>query len=436
MTKNIRTREKSQSAFDKAVRLMPGGVNSPVRAFRSVGQHPVFAKSGRGAYLTDIDGNEYIDYLLSWGPLLFGHASKEVQAAVQEALVSGTSFGLPTERESEMAELVQQLVPSMEVVRMVNSGTEATMSALRLARAFTSRRYIVKFEGGYHGHADALLVKAGSGVATLGLPDSPGVNEDTAKATLTVPYNDLDACRRLFAEYGEQIAAVIVEPVAGNMGCIPPVAGFLQGLRDCTLQSGALLIFDEVMTGFRVAKGGGQERFQVRPDLTTLGKVIGGGLPVGAYGGRADIMQMVAPSGAVYQAGTLSGNPLAMAAGYAALTRIQQEASLGLYERLEQYGQSLVQAFVESGQRRGIEVSGTAVGGMFGFFFHEGPVSNYQQAASSHRERYSEFFAGMLQRGVLLPPSPLESFFLSSEHGPRELEETVEAIRGAFESLR
>ncbi|WP_229776203.1 glutamate-1-semialdehyde 2,1-aminomutase [Alicyclobacillus cellulosilyticus] len=425
---------RSQKAYEKALSLMPGGVNSPVRAFRAVGGTPFFADHGEGPYLYDIDGNRYIDYLMSWGPLIWGHAHPEIVRAVTEAAARGMSFGVPTEWETRMAELVISLVPSIEVVRMVNSGTEATMSALRLARAYTGRPVIVKFEGCYHGHADSLLVKAGSGVATFGLPDSPGVPEATAKTTLTAPYNDLAAVESLFAAHGERIAAVIVEPVAGNMGCVLPEPGFLAGLRALTERYGALLIFDEVMTGFRVALGGAQARFSVRPDLTTLGKVIGAGMPVGAYGGRREIMSLIAPDGPVYQAGTLSGNPLAMAAGWTSLSMLAA-AGDALYERMERYGQALVDAFVALGRRKGIPTFGVAVGGMFGLFFHEGPVTDYAAAKACDTRMYARFFHAMLEEGVALAPSQLEAGFLSAVHTEAELAETVAALERAFARL-
>lgn len=419
---------KSIEAYERAKKVMPGGVNSPVRAFRGVGDQPLFADRGEGAYLFDIDGHRYIDYLLSWGPLMWGHAHPEIVSAVKRAAERGTSFGVPTEIETRMAELVCELVPSIEVVRMVNSGTEATMSAIRLARAYTKRRFIVKFAGCYHGHADQLLVKAGSGVATLGLPDSPGVPQETTELTLSVPYNDNEALRALFAERGDEIACVIVEPVGGNMGCVPPVDGFLQTIREVTRAAGALLIADEVMTGFRVALKGAAAHFGIDPDLVTLGKVIGAGMPVGAYGGRREIMSLVAPQGRVYQAGTLSGNPLAMAGGLVSLELLQQAAGNGLYERLHSYGERLVSAFVAAGQRKGIEVSGTAVGGMFGLFFHAGPVRDATDAAASDKALYAKFFHGMLDRGVLFAPSQLESGFLSAVHSDEDIAHTESAI--------
>lgn len=426
---------KSIEAFEQAKRVMPGGVNSPVRAFRGVGGAPFFAARGEGAYLYDIDGNRYIDYLLSWGPLIWGHAHPTVVAAVTAAAANGTSFGVPTQIETTMAELVCSLVPSIEVVRMVNSGTEATMSAIRLARAYTNRRYVVKFSGCYHGHADALLVKAGSGVATLGLPDSPGVPQETAGLTLTVPYNDTQAMRDLFQARGAEIACVIVEPVAGNMGCVPPLPGFLESLREITEKAGALLIIDEVMTGFRVALGGAQSRFGVKPDLTTLGKVIGAGLPVGAYGGRRDVMALIAPDGPVYQAGTLSGNPIAMAGGLAALELLQSAAKDGLYERLERYGARIVQAFEAAGKAHGIPVTGQAIGAMFGLFFHDGPVHNADDAQASDKARYAKFFHALLDRGVFLAPSQLESGFLSAVHTEEQIAQTEVAVTDAMAAI-
>lgn len=426
---------KSEAAFAKAQNVMPGGVNSPVRAFRAVGGTPFYAERGVGPYLYDIDGNQYVDYLLSWGPLIWGHSHPSIIRAITEVAARGTSFGVPTELETEMAEKVIDLVPSIEVVRMVNSGTEATMSALRLARAYTNRSCIVKFEGCYHGHADSLLVKAGSGVATFGLPDSPGVVPAIASQTLTVPYNDVDALRDLFLNRGEEIAAVIIEPVAGNMGCVLPNPGYLQAVRELTRSYGSLLILDEVMTGFRVSLGGAQERFGIDPDLTTLGKVIGAGLPVGAYGGKREIMQMIAPAGPVYQAGTLSGNPLAMAAGLTSLQMLEKSAEAGLYRSLEAYGQELVDTFISAGKERGIPVYGHAIGGMFGLFFHDGPVHNYASASESDKERYASFFHSMLKHGISLAPSQLEAGFLSAVHKDEELAKTREAIHKSFKQF-
>jgi glutamate-1-semialdehyde 2,1-aminomutase len=427
-------RDRSVRAFERAKRVLPGGVNSPVRAFGAVGGTPFFVDRGEGVYLYDIDGNRYIDYLLSWGPLIWGHAHPKIIEAVTEAAKKGTSFGAPTEMESEMAELVTAIVPSIEVVRMVNSGTEATMSALRLARAYTNRPTIVKFEGCYHGHSDSLLAKAGSGVATFGLPDSPGVPASTAQATLTVPYNDIDALRDLFVERGDEIAAVIIEPIAGNMGCVIPKPGYLQAVRELTRAYGSLLIFDEVMTGFRASLGGAQARFGIDPDLTTLGKVIGAGLPVGAYGGKREIMSLIAPEGPVYQAGTLSGNPLAMAAGITSLKMLQQAAQEGIYERMETYGARLVETFVQEGERKGVPVFGHAIGGMFGLFFHDGPVYDYASAKTCDIQAYAKFFHACLEHGVSFAPSQLESGFMSAVHTEEHIEQTQDAIKKAFDS--
>lgn len=427
---------QSDQAFVRAQKHMPGGVNSPVRAFRAVGGTPFFAARGQGPYVYDIDGNRYIDYLLSWGPLILGHAAPNVIAAVTEAASHGTSFGMPTEIESEMAELVVELVPSIEVVRMVNSGTEATMSALRLARAFTRRHLIVKFEGCYHGHADHLLVKAGSGVATFGLPDSPGVPPSVAENTLTVAYNDLAGLTDLFHRHGADIAAVIVEPVAGNMGLVLPKPGFLEGIRELTTEFGSLLIFDEVMSGFRVSLGGAQQHFGIQPDLTTLGKVIGGGLPVGAYGGRRDIMQLVAPEGPVYQAGTLSGNPLAMAAGLTTLQTLRKLSETeGLYRRLDRYGASLVDTFVDEAAAKGIPAIGHHIGAMFGLFFSDHPIVDFATASTCNREHYARFFHHMLDAGVSLAPSGLEAGFLASVHTDEVLAETQQAISDSLRLL-
>lgn len=426
---------KSTAAFERAKQVLVGGVNSPVRAFQSVSGSPYFADHGEGPYLYDIDGNRYIDYLMSWGPLIWGHAHPTIVEAVQKAAARGTSFGVPTELETEVAELMTRLIPSLEVVRMVNSGTEATMSAVRLARAATKRPYIVKFIGCYHGHADHFLVKAGSGVASLGLPDSPGVPKETALQTLAVAYNDIDALRDLFLERGHEIAAVIVEPVAGNMGCVLPKPGYLQAVRELTRSYDTLLIFDEVITGFRVGLGGAQVRFGIEPDLTTFGKVIGAGLPVGAYGGRRDLMEMIAPSGPVYQGGTLSGNPLAMSAGLASLTMLVQAQREGLYERMETYGRRIVDTFLEQGNRYGIPVTGDAIGGMFGLFFHEGPVIDYADASSSNMEMYAKFFHAMLAEGVTFAPSQLETAFVSGVHTDEQLAHTISSIERVFARL-
>jgi glutamate-1-semialdehyde 2,1-aminomutase len=411
---------RSEELFARALERIPGGVNSPVRAFRSVGGKPLFIARGEGAHIWDVDGREFIDYVGSWGPLLFGHRSPEVLAALEGVLKTGTSFGAPTEREVELAELICKLVPSVEKVRLVNSGTEATMAAIRLARGFTGRERIVKFDGCYHGHGDSLLVKAGSGVATLGLPDSPGVPQSLAALTTVLPFNDVDSLEREFVAHGSEIACVIVEPIVGNMGCVPPRAGYLQAMREITLRHGALLLFDEVMTGFRVAAGGAQELYRIRPDLTTLGKVIGGGLPVGAYGGRADIMDRVAPSGPVYQAGTLSGNPLAVAAGLATLRRIEKENP---YPKLEVLG-----ARLESGLAMpGVRVN--RVGSMFTVFFTETDVVDFDTAKTSSTQRFNAHFHVMLGQGIYLAPSQFEAAFISAAHTTEDIDRTIEAAR-------
>lgn len=427
----LKTFDRSQNAYRQAVDLIPGGVNSPVRAFRAVEMNPVYIQEGRGSRLIDIDGNEYIDYICSWGPLILGHAHPRVVEAVEEVLHKGTSFGLPTELESEMASMVVERMPSVEIVRMVNSGTEATMSALRLARAYTGRNKILKLEGSYHGHSDSLLVKAGSGVATLGLPDSPGVPQETAQYTLTVPYNDLESLQRIMDEVGEEIAAIIIEPVAGNMGVIPPNPGYLEEVRRLTEEGGALLIFDEVMTGFRVDYHSAQGRYQVMPDLTTMGKVIGGGLPVGAYGGKKEIMQMIAPEGPVYQAGTLSGNPIAMAAGKATLLEMTPDQ----YDALEEKGKRLEEGFYQNAKEAGIPVQINRVGSMVCLFFTDQPVENYQQAQSSDTERFKRYFQYMLEEGILLPPSQFEGMFVSVAHSAEDIERTIEANRNALKRL-
>ncbi|WP_281889084.1 glutamate-1-semialdehyde 2,1-aminomutase [Paenibacillus sp. YYML68] len=427
-----RTDARSAQAFAEAKQYIPGGVNSPVRAFKSVGLTPLFMKSGAGAYVKDIDGNEFIDYIGSWGPLILGHAHPQVIEAIKQAAEHGTSFGAPTELETEMAKLVLERVPSMELVRMVSSGTEATMSALRLARGYTGRSKILKFEGCYHGHADSLLIKAGSGVATLGLPDSPGVPESIAVNTITVPYNDMESVKVAFERYGDDIAAVIVEPIAGNMGVVPPAEGYLQGLRDITLQYGSVLIFDEVMTGFRVGLHSAQGLYGITPDLTCLGKVIGGGLPVGAYGGKREIMEHIAPVGPIYQAGTLSGNPLAMAAGYTTLKLLGEP---GVYEQLERRSARIEEGFLANAKELGIELTINRVGSMVCPFFTAEPVTDYESAKRSDLQRFNRYFAAMLDEGVSLPPSQFEGMFVSTAHGDDVVEATIEAQRRALQRL-
>lgn len=422
---------KSRALQQRAETLFPGGVNSPVRAFRAVGGEPPIIVRAQGAKLWDADGNEYIDYVGSWGPMILGHADPEVTEAVTRAAQNGTSFGASTPAEAELAELVKIAFSSIEMMRFVSSGTEAAMSAIRLARAFTNRKYIVKFEGCYHGHVDSLLIKAGSGVATLGIPGSAGILDEQARFTLALPFNSTEAVEQAFARYKDQIAAVIVEPVVGNMGCVPPAEGYLEKLRDVTSSQGSLLIFDEVMTGFRVALGGAQELYRIKPDLTTLGKIIGGGLPVGAYGGRLDIMRMIAPLGPVYQAGTLSGNPLAMAAGIATVSRLQRDRSK-IYPTLERSSSGLVKGVSDAGRENGIDMTSTRVGSMFTWFFQNGPIHNYKDAAKSDTAKFALFHRGMLDRGTYLPPSQFEAAFLSAAHTNTELEQTVEAAREVF----
>lgn len=423
--------QQSILAYQKAVEHIPGGVNSPVRAFRAVDVDPIFIKEGKGSKVVDLDGNEYIDYICSWGPLILGHAHPAVVESVQQTLQHGTSFGLPTELETEMAALVIERMPSVEMVRMVNSGTEATMSALRLARAYTGRKKILKFEGSYHGHSDSLLIKAGSGVATLGLPDSPGVPQETTQHTVTAPYNNLEQLRLIMERWGDELAAVIIEPVAGNMGVIPPKPGFLEELRRLTEEKGIVLIFDEVMTGFRVDYHSAQGRYQVMPDLTTMGKVIGGGLPVGAYGGKKEILQLIAPEGPVYQAGTLSGNPIAMAAGKATLLEMTPEQ----YQSLEEKGKRLEEGFRQNAKEAGIPVCINRVGSMVCLFFTEERVENYQQAQTSDVTRFNTYFRHMLKQGILLPPSQFEGMFVSTAHSQEDIERTIEANREAFKRL-
>lgn len=423
--------EKSIEAFKKAEQLMPGGVNSPVRAFKSVDIPAIFMDHGKGSKIYDIDGNEYIDYVLSWGPLILGHENKQVIDSLHKAVDKGTSFGASTLEEIKLAELVVDRVPSIEKVRMVSSGTEATQDTIRLARGYTGRDKIVKFEGCYHGHSDSLLIKAGSGVATLGLPDSPGVPEGTAKSTITVPYNDLDAIKQAFEMYGDDIAGVIVEPVAGNMGVVLPVEGFLQGLRDITNEYGSLLIFDEVMTGFRVGYNCAQGYFDVIPDLTCLGKVIGGGLPVGAFGGKAEIMDKIAPVGSIYQAGTLSGNPLAMTSGYETLSQLTPES----YDYFNELGDILEEGLKKVAAKHNVPMTVNRAGSMIGYFLNEGPVTNFKQANASDLKLFSEMYREMAKEGVFLPPSQFEGTFLSTAHTKEDIEKTIEAFDKAFERV-
>ncbi len=421
---------ESSFLFQQAQKVIPGGVNSPVRAFKGVGGSPVFIEKAKAAYLYDVEGKRYIDFVGSWGPMIVGHAHLEIIKAVQSACENGLSFGAPTSIEIEMAETLCGLVPSLEQVRMVSSGTEATMSAIRLARGYTGRDKIIKFEGCYHGHADALLVKAGSGALTLGVPSSPGVPDCVAEQTITLTYNDIDGVRQTFAEMGDEIACVIVEPVAGNMNCVPPVSGFLDTLREVTTASGSILIFDEVMTGFRVALGGAQALYNVTPDLTTLGKVIGGGMPVGAFGGKQEIMQAIAPVGPVYQAGTLSGNPVAMAAGLKTLELISKP---GFFTELSAKTQYLVNGIKESAAQANIEISTHAVGGMFGLFFtNETNVTRFEQVMACRQESFKQFFHAMLQAGVYLAPSAYEAGFLSAAHSQEILDTTISAAAKAF----
>ena len=425
--------QRSEQLFERAQLSIPGGVNSPVRAFKAVGGTPRFIEKADGPYIYDVDGKRYIDYVQSWGPMVLGHNNDKIREAVIHAAASGLSFGAPTEAEIIMAEKVREIVPSMEMVRMVNSGTEATMSAIRLARGYTGKNKLVKFEGCYHGHADSLLVKAGSGALTLGVPSSPGVPADVAQHTLTVEYNNLDSVKQVFAELGDDIACIIVEPVAGNMNCIPPVDGFLQGLRDICDEHGAVLIFDEVMTGFRVSRGGAQERYGVTPDLTCLGKVIGGGMPVGAFGGKKSILTHIAPTGPIYQAGTLSGNPIAMAAGLAAMEQI---AEPGLYEPIFNSTKALVEGFHAIADEHGIPFTTNHAGSMFGLFFTDvDKVVNYQQAINCNQERFKQFYHGMLDEGVYLAPASYEAGFVSKMHTQDIVDATLEAARKVFANL-
>ena len=427
----VKKPNRSEALFARALELMPGGVNSPVRAFRGVGGTPRFIKSAQGATMTDVDGRTYIDYVGSWGPMIVGHADPEVIAALTEALTSGTSFGAPNELEVQLAEEIVDAVPSIEMVRMVNSGTEATMSAIRLARGATGRTKLIKFEGCYHGHGDSLLVKAGSGVATLGLPDSPGVPASLAQNTITVAFNDAGALAETFAEH-QDIAAVIIEPVVGNMGCVPPGDGYLQTVRELTSKHGALLIFDEVMTGFRLARGGAQELYGITPDITTLGKIIGGGLPVGAYGGSKDLMRNIAPAGSIYQAGTLSGNPLAMTAGLATLRRLRDGS---VYERLEQSSARLCDGLKKAAVDAEIETITNRVGSMWTTFFTSVPVTDWTSANKSNRELYGKFFHAMLDEGVYLAPSQFEAAFVGTAHTNEIIDQTIEAAGKAYNSV-
>lgn len=424
--------EKSAALYQRAQALIPGGVNSPVRACRSVGTDPLFIDHAQGCRLFDADGNPYIDYVGSWGPMILGHRHPSVIAAILSVLEQGTSYGAPTELEVELAELIVAAVPSVEMVRMVNSGTEAAMSAIRLARGYTGRDRIIKFDGCYHGHVDALLVAAGSGVATLQIPGTPGVPAGFVEHTLSLPYNDVETLRKVMVEQGDRVACIIVEPVAGNMGLVPPADRFLETLRETTRQCGALLIFDEVMTGFRVAWGGAQERFGITPDLTCFGKIIGGGLPVGAYGGRQEIMAQVAPIGPVYQAGTLSGNPLAMAAGVATLKQLQLP---GFYERLEQQAVKLITGLRTLAEKAGIAVCCSSVGAMLGLFFTDQPVNSFEDAKKSNLERFSAYYQAMLENGIYLAPSQFEAFFLSSAHDDAVIEQTLAAAETVFAQL-
>jgi glutamate-1-semialdehyde 2,1-aminomutase len=425
--------KKSLHLFGQAQKLIPGGVNSPVRAFQSVGGTPLFIQRAQGPYLYDVDGNRYIDYVGSWGPLVMGHAHPRVVAAIKKVAGLGTSFGAPNPHEIELARLIQKFYPSLEKIRMVNSGTEAVMGALRLARAFTKRDKIIKFEGCYHGHSDSLLVKAGSGALTFGVPTSAGVPADFVRHTLTAPFNDLSAVETLFHSNPDSIAAVIVEPVVGNSGVILPQKGFLEGLREVTTRFGSLLIFDEVMTGFRVALGGAQERFQIRPDLTTLGKVIGGGLPVGAFGGRAEIMNLLAPLGPVYQAGTLSGNPLAMVAG---IETIKLITAKGVFKKLEETTRRLAEGLQKIAQETSVSVQVPHIGGMLSLFFSKKPVTDLHSAMKSDTARFSRFFHALLKRGIYLPPSAFEAWFVSAAHSKKEIEKTLDSVHEAFEEIR
>jgi glutamate-1-semialdehyde 2,1-aminomutase len=428
----MRSYQISNTLFQRAKEIIPGGVNSPVRACRSVGKDPVFIQSASGALVVDADGNQYIDYVGSWGPMILGHSHPVVRNAVSEALDRGMSFGAPTALEVELAEMIIDAVPSVEMVRMVNSGTEATMSAIRLARGFTGRNVIIKFDGCYHGHADMLLVSAGSGVATLNIPGSPGVPDAVTQHTISLPFNDMDAFVSVMKTSGAEVAAVIVEPVAGNMGLVPPLLGFLEALREQTAIYGSLLIFDEVMTGFRVAYGGAQELYNITPDLSCFGKIVGGGLPVGAYGGRKEIMAHVAPEGPVYQAGTLSGNPMAMAAGIATLKKIQQP---GFYERLERTSARLAEGFCQASEKTGVTLTVNRVGSMIGVFFTGQPVNSYDDARKSDLMRFSSYYRKMFEKGFYLPPSQFEALFVSAAHTESQIDETIGMVEMSLKEL-
>ncbi len=425
----MRSFKKSQELYKEAVELIPGGVNSPVRAFQAVGDFPVFVKEGHGSHVIDVDNNDYVDYICSWGPLILGHRPEVVTKALMKGLETGTTFGIPTEIESDMAKFIIAHVPSIEMVRMVSSGTEATMSALRLARAYTKRNKIMKFEGCYHGHADHLLIKAGSGALTLGVPSTPGVPEGIAGDTINAKYNDLASVEAIFAEMGNEIAAIIVEPIAGNMGLVLPEKGFLEGLREITSRYGALLIFDEVISGFRASIGGAQGYYGITPDLTCLGKIIGGGLPVGAYGGKKEIMNMVAPAGPVYQAGTLSGNPLAMAAGLAALNELTDES---IYQNLAAKGAALAEGLRQAAAEAGVKVTVNNFGSLLTVFFTEGKVTSYPKAAASNTAQFKAFYQSMLNQGFYLPPSQFECWFISNAHTDEDIKKTIEAAKVAF----
>jgi glutamate-1-semialdehyde 2,1-aminomutase len=428
-----RKTEQSRKLQKRAEQLIPGGVNSPVRAFRAVGSEPLFIVRGEGSHIWDADGNEYVDYIGSWGPLILGHAAPTVIEAIIAAARKGTSFGASTPAEADLAELVISAFPNMQKIRFVSSGTEATMSAIRLARAYTKRKYIVKFEGCYHGHADALLVKAGSGVATLGIPGSAGVPEEFTQFTLALPYNDTNALEQAFEKFKHQIACVIVEPVVGNMGCVPPARGYLEAMRAISTRDKALLIFDEVMTGFRLAFGGAQELYDIQPDLTTMGKIIGGGLPVGAYGGPSEIMDLIAPLGPVYQAGTLSGNPLAMAAGYATLSHLRDHRDI--YAKLDKLTAEVVAGVAAAAKDAGVTMCHNRVGSMFTWFFAEGPVTDWTSAAKSDTEAFGRFFRAMLDNGIYLPPSQFEAAFISAAHTERDVQRTIAAAKNAFAAV-